>query len=919
METPKSEEQDQLSPPANAATSRYQSLRRNATACRGLKQRRYLQGPVNKACLLSGAGGPSHWDSLGPALHLRLAGYSTSREEGLLVPLRTVTILTGRLSLFEPSPSENLHRHRHFQLDDPFSSMEYSVCIRQERLCFPQVFLSQPVVLWTQKTPLAGLSVMECGPTKRSWAFSFPANSMALASVRIASHCAKFNGEGDSHSREQSLRSFAARRDNGYQSGGSHAYHYQRACIIPSHAGRYYIDLDHRLHHKQGMEKFFLTCFFRAIKTIHLHTLPRSSTNTKSQTLSAIAQFSRPPSSAHRRRVIDGHFRRLLRWASPAQMPPKFIIPLPWALAEAMPTPKCFRRAGYYPTFSVDSTTIHTISIVRNELGHLRNTQSTGHGKRSAHISSGCPVPELSITSFCCRYGFPLPRTIDTNTMRGTFNLWTSQLCGPTTEYLLPRGNSFFFQLSVILPERLIAPAKHDGQNQQANGGCFEALPPASHTFTQPLTASAAWEHFLISLLSDPPFLEDPFQSLLTQWTDSLPFPYLSVCQFYVSSTTACAGLKDIRYRASRLRSGIAFATRMDWSHWTGLRITSACGQLSWFTPSHQGYNFQLRIRLLIDTGGHQQQPRATQGTGSELRLLLSHLGDAAACCTHLRKVRAPPARRTNQSVRLRVRKLTVDQLAPRQSAWFPVWIFHPTPIPPRTPTFTPAPPAHPRPRAILFLSPVSCAHVSPVSPSAGRLVSSFSLSLPSVAGLHPPTIDSKLPQPPFTGLGVAPAQSLWHFVPWDLQALALYLTTSGRLCLAHAPSQTVWHKAHHGAERGSSPTPLLSPHSLAHRNAPHRTTLPRTLPPLFSSSRPPIALPESQSYHQSTRTHPPLTLPRPPPIAFLAPTYLPCLPFVLAIPQLSLSLLSLLLLHISLSSHPSLACLLLKSHPETT
>lgn len=78
---------DQLSPPANTTTSRYQMLRRDATTCRGLKQRRYLQGPANKACLLSGAGGPSHWDNLGPALHLRLSGHSTSREEGLLVPL----------------------------------------------------------------------------------------------------------------------------------------------------------------------------------------------------------------------------------------------------------------------------------------------------------------------------------------------------------------------------------------------------------------------------------------------------------------------------------------------------------------------------------------------------------------------------------------------------------------------------------------------------------------------------------------------------------------------------------------------------------------------------------------------------------------------------------------------------------------
>lgn len=160
----------------------------------------------------------------------------------------------------------------------------------------------------------------------------------------------------------------------------------------------------------------FLTCFFRAIRTLHFYTLPRPSTNTNT-TYPTIAQFSRPPSSAHRRRVIDGHFRRLLRWASPAQIPPKHIVPLPWALAEAVPNPKCFRRAGYYPTFSIDSTTIHTISIVRNELGHLRNTQSIGHGKRSVHISSGCPVPELSITSFCYRYGFPLPRTIDASAL----------------------------------------------------------------------------------------------------------------------------------------------------------------------------------------------------------------------------------------------------------------------------------------------------------------------------------------------------------------------------------------------------------------------------------------------------------------------------------------------------------------------
>ncbi|KAK7439948.1 hypothetical protein Landi51_10902 [Colletotrichum acutatum] len=123
-------------------------------------------------------------------------------------------------------------------------------------------------------------------------------------------------------------------------------------------------------------------------------------------------------------------------------------------------------------------------------------------------------------------------------------------------------------------------------------------------------------------------------------------------------------------------------------------------------------------------------------------------------CRAFPKAVRAPRARQTNQSVRLRVRKLTVDQLAPRQSAWFPVWIFHPTPIPPRTPTFTPAP-AHPRPRAILFLSLPPIARRSrlsslPVSWSS-RLVSLSPLS----RLLAPP--DNRLEAPP------APLQSSTH------------------------------------------------------------------------------------------------------------------------------------------------------------
>lgn len=61
---------------------------------------------------------------------------------------------------------------------------------------------------------------------------------------------------------------------------------------------------------------------------------------------------------------------------------------------------------------------------------------------------------------------------------------------------------------------------------------------------------------------------------------------------------------------------------------------------------------------------------------------------------------------------------------------------------------------------------------------------------------------------------------------------MALCLT-SGLLCLAHAPSQTVWQNAHHGAEREGAPYPPSSVITLLrtapHRSAAHRTTLPRT------------------------------------------------------------------------------------------
>ncbi|KAK1463881.1 hypothetical protein CMEL01_12642, partial [Colletotrichum melonis] len=82
------------------------------------------------------------------------------------------------------------------------------------------------------------------------------------------------------------------------------------------------------------------------------------------------------------------------------------------------------------------------------------------------------------------------------------------------------------------------------------------------------------------------------------------------------------------------------------------------------------------------------------------------------------------------------------DQLAPRQSAWFPVWIFHPTPISPRTPTFTPAPPS-PRPlvvssRLSLSLSPLSRRLAPPDNRLEAPPATLQSSTHPSTFGLPP-------------------------------------------------------------------------------------------------------------------------------------------------------------------------------------
>lgn len=101
-------------------------------------------------------------------------------------------------------------------------------------------------------------------------------------------------------------------------------------------------------------------------------------------------------------RIADVSSMYTFGGCSDGRVQPRYLYhtSLPGALAEAMPTPNCIRRAGYHPTFSKDSTTIHTMSIVRNELSHLENTQSIGHGKRSAHIFSACPVPRASYILF---------------------------------------------------------------------------------------------------------------------------------------------------------------------------------------------------------------------------------------------------------------------------------------------------------------------------------------------------------------------------------------------------------------------------------------------------------------------------------------------------------------------------------------
>ncbi|KXH61438.1 hypothetical protein CSAL01_11223 [Colletotrichum salicis] len=249
------------------------------------------------------------------------------------------------------------------------------------------------------------------------------------------------------------------------------------------------------------------------------------------------------------------------------------------------------------------------------------------------------------------------------------------------------------------------------------------------------------------------------------------------------------------------------------------------------------------------------------------------------------REVRAPRARRTNQSVRLRVRTLNRRPTCAGSVCLVPCLDLPPNPIPPLTPTPTSTPaPAHRTlalARSSFSLSPLS-RRLAP--PPDNRFEASPSHPTPIHLGLPP------------LSPGLAP-KSL-ALVPWDL-----WLST---LPPVGSASHTLPHKQYGRTRttelRGSSPpSSVLSPHSLAHRNATYRTTPLTASHSLLSSL--PRARPlrsQSQSYHQETRTHPPLTLPRPPPpIAFLAPTYVP---FVLAVPQLSLSLFSPYFSYISLS-----------------
>ncbi|WQF77196.1 hypothetical protein CDEST_02210 [Colletotrichum destructivum] len=121
--------------------------------------------------------------------------------------------------------------------------------------------------------------------------------------------------------------------------------------------------------------------------------------------------------------------------------------------------------------------------------------------------------------------------------------------------------------------------------------------------------------------------------------------------------------------------------------------------------------------------------------------------------------------------------------------------------------------------------------------------------------------------------------QSLaWHLLLWLWLRLRLRLW----VCLAHVPSQTVLQSTHRTAvcecerERAPSPSLCLS-HSHSHSRPPCAPHQHRALPLHLPHTRPP----RSWRYHQSTRAHPPLSLPRPllPPRAFLAPAYIHTLP----------------------------------------
>ncbi|KAK1484155.1 hypothetical protein CCUS01_03867, partial [Colletotrichum cuscutae] len=249
----------------------------------------------------------------------------------------------------------------------------------------------------------------------------------------------------------------------------------------------------------------------------------------------------------------------------------------------------------------------------------------------------------------------------------------------------------------------------------------------------------------------------------------------------------------------------------------------------------------------------------------------------------------------------------TVDQLAPRQSAWFPVWIFHPTPIPPRTPTFTPT---HPRPRAILFLSPVSCAHVSPVSPR----------------WLAPP--DNRLEAPPATlrssthpsTFGLPPLSPGLVLVSGPDWVTGLWLFTL--LPPAGSASHTLPRKQY-GTRRTTElreGAPLPPPQSSL-SCAPQRTT------PHHTASHSPSSLLFLAPAHCAPREPELPPVDSHPPTFDLAPSSphsfpcanLPTLPTFCPGHPPTLSLFSLCFSYIYLSSHPSLACLLLKSHPETT